>query len=58
MDKLGWVRARMAMQWNAGTVFLLPVIVTLDCYCSCSCINCNFLEPNLNVTYRRHVCNI
>ena len=30
MDKPGWIRARMAMQWNAGTVFLLPLVITLD----------------------------
>jgi hypothetical protein len=57
MDKPGWIPARMAMQWNVGTVFLLPVVITLDCYCS-SCITSIFLEPTLSVTHRRHVCKI
>jgi hypothetical protein len=58
MDKPGWIHAQLAMQWNVGTVFLLPVVITLESYCYCCCITCNFLEPNLSVTHRRHVCNI
>ena len=55
MDKPGWIRAQMAMRCNV----LLPVVITLDYYrSSSSCNTCNFLESNVIVTHRRHVCNI